>query len=191
MPTIHEISRAMNISLKKLRSMEKRGWLLCDAKAHPMVESMLSTMRSGNPLTVAQCVALIEDPKLFDLLEGKAAKARQQVEALGNPKPAAIDWIDLSAATLNDENSEAATLRLIAWIKAVLPVSGRVSHHWIAVRLLLAVPEDMRRFEIPRLGKIMLTIRKHPEFAGWFTIAKQGSRNVTWYHRPKAKGFDL
>jgi hypothetical protein len=46
------------------------------------------------------------------------------------------------------------------------------------------VPESLRQYEAPRLGRVLLKIRQRPEFTGWFHVEQTGSRNVTWYCRP-------
>lgn len=187
MTTIHEMSREVGISLKKLRKMERKGWLNVSAD-DPVTDSILYAFRTGNRLTVSQAIALIEAPGLIDTLGSKADKARQQLAELGNVQPApAIVAAELVGAAAGDASSIRAVME---WCKEAIPPQGEVTHHYLAVRLLMAVPANLRQFEEKRLPRVMLQIRRQEEFAGWWRIAPKGSRGITLYSRPSG-AFDL
>lgn len=187
MPTIHEISREFGVSLKKLRKMERRGILNCDAE-NPATAAILYTFRTGNRLTVSQALALLEAPALIETLGNKADKARRQLAELGNVQPAPADVAaELPGAAAGDLDS---VRRVLEWCKGAIPPAGEVSHHYLAVRLLMAVPANLRQYEEKRLPRVLLNVRRQDDFAGWWRVAPKGSRGITLYARPGA-GFDL
>lgn len=187
MPTVHDISREFGISLKKLRRMERRGILNCDAE-DPVTASVLYTFRTGNRLTVSQALALLERPALLETLGNKADKARRQLSELGNVKPAPADVAaNLAGAAAGDPDSVQSVL---GWCKETIPPVGEVPHHYLAVRLLMAVPMNLRQYEEKRLPRVLLQCRRSEEFAGWWRTAAVRSRRVTLYSRPGG-GFDL
>ena len=184
MTTLFEISTEFRISMKKLRKMHKRGLLRCEDSGDPIADNIRYFLGSGQHLSVTQLVALIEKPALMLEIGPNQDRAQAFLEAIGSPvEPAPDDlWPELAGALTSDLGS---LLRLIAWAKRAIPAGQQVSHHYLAVRLLLAVPEHLRKYEAPRLGKIFLNMRKRGEFAGWWHVEKQGARSVTWYHQPK------
>lgn len=186
MPTVEEMSSRYAISLKKLRRMERDGVLNVEA-GDPTILQMLSALRSGNQLSVSQCVDLLTAPALFAQLGGYETKARGQLALLGSvvvpaPDSAAMAIVDAAAYDAG------ALERLADWIKATIPEQP-CTHHYLAVRLLLGVQTNLRQYEAPRIPRAFLNVRKSGLLAGWFEIVKQRGKNATIYHRPK--GFDL
>lgn len=186
MPTLYEISEEMRISVKKLRQMHKKGYLRCDGSVDPIADDIRTFLNSGLHLTVKQLVALIDTPSLLLEIGPKQDKAQGYVESLGDIDPAPDDvWPEIAGAAAGDKES---VQKLVQWAYEAIPAEGKVSYHYLAVRLLLAVPEDLRKYEFPRLNKAFLNMRKSPEFEGYWFTERQGKRNVTWYHQPS---FDL
>jgi hypothetical protein len=185
---IHEISDKFGVSVGKLRKMNKAGVLICDESADPLLDECRYYLRRGQPLTVKHLLALIETPGKLDGIGKGREQAAAQIAALGvlEPAPANVS-AELSGAIMNEPDSVQTIMR---WMMAAIPAHKEVTHYYLGVRLLLGLPEAQRAFEIPRLGRTIMNIRKRPEFAGWFRVVKQGSRNVTLYHRP-TKALDL
>jgi len=187
MASIHEMAQRYGVQMKKLRWMAREGALNCDAES-PITATILYTLRCGNRLTVSQCVALLETPALFETLGRKADKARKQIAELGSVRGAPANIAaELAGAAAGDPASVQA---LVNWCKATIPPAGEVPHHYLAVRLLMAVPANLRQFEEKRLPRVLLNCRRSEEFAGWWRIAPMGSRGITLYSRQGA-GFDL
>ena len=187
MLTLYEISEKYRIQLRKLRRMQKDGVLRCEGSGDPIADDIRSFLAAGMHLSVKQLVALVEKPALILELGNRQEEARSYVEALERPDPAPDDlWPCISGAASNDVES---IDRLVRWTKDTLPEGRKVSYHWLAVRLALAVPDNMRKHEFPRLNTAFLKLRQSPAFAGWFSIEQQGKRRVTRYHKPE--GFDL
>jgi hypothetical protein len=190
--TLSEISRRYDIRFKKLRRMERDGVLNCDPDelpGDPTLSKMLRYVRSRGGFTAPQLVSLIEEPSLLDSLGCHADKARKQLAKLGDPiEPAPMEVsFAVTFAAMGEMDS---VLPIVRWCKTVIPSDGAVTHHYLAVRLLLGTPKNIRHFDEPRMQRTMLNCRQHPEFSEWWHVEKQGSRNVTLYHRPKID-FDL
>ena len=187
MLTIYQMNEKYNVSIRKLRRMQKDGCLRSDSSGDPIADDIRVMLSSGQHLSVKHIVALLEKPELVGELGDRQDIAQAQLRAIGKPEPAPDDlWPEMAAAAANDP---AALLKLIAWAQDVLPAGQRVRHHWLAVRLALAVPENLRKYEYPRLNRILHNMRRQPAFSGWFTVNRSGARSVTWYHKPE--GFDL
>lgn len=183
---IYEISEKAKISVKKLRVLDKLGVLRHDASTTALDE-IRATLKIGNKLNVGQLVHLIENRAGLLELGKYAAKAEAQLAALGNPLEQVAPR-EIAAQILEAfEKEPAAVAALVGWFKTIIPAHP-VGHSYIATRLLLGVPEDARRFEIPRLQRVMMNCREHPAFAGWHRKEKSVSRNVTLYQK---KAFDL
>lgn len=188
---ISEISSRYNIRLKKLRRMERDGVLNCDPEefpGDPTLDKMLRYVRAKGGFTAPQLASLIDDPSLFDCLGHHADKARKQLAELGDPfEPAPREVsAEVTFAAMGEPDS---VLRIVEWCKTVIPSDCAVTHPFLAVPLLLGVPKNIRHFDEPRMQRVMLNCRKHEEFAGWWHVEGEGSRRVTYYHKPAS--YDL
>jgi hypothetical protein len=189
MPTIQEISDEFTVSLAKLRRMERRGILVYepDEGEDSEIEAIRKSWRRNRVLNAMQLVRLIESPDLLRSLPPAVAKGAQgQIEALGDVVPAPLE---ISAAISGVASEDpACVLDVLQWAKETLPAHD-VSHHYLAVRLLLGAKEFFRESEYRRMRRVMLVLRRQDDFAGWWHTEAIGKRNVTYYHQPK--GFDL
>ena len=177
---IYEMAEEFKISLKKLKAMEKRGCLRVDGSAQE-ADPIRATLVKGNRLPVPQLVQLVESPALLLDLGRFTEEAERQVAELDKPQAAPLDVAGLiSEAAKNEPDAVAA---LMAWIKATLPAGRSVGHSWLAVRLLLGVKPNLRKFEAPRIGRALLNVRNRPEFAGWWTVKPGVSQNSTVYQK--------
>lgn len=180
---IFEISDKHKISVKRLRAMDKDGLLRHDASTTPLDE-IRATLKTGNRLNVGQLVYLVENRAGLLELGKYAEKARAQLAEIGNTKnqeaPREIAGQILEAF----ERDGAAVAALVAWAKTIIP-SHVVGHSYIATRLLLGVPEGSRGYDVPRLRRVMMNCREHPDFAGWWRHEKDAatSRNRTVYQK--------
>lgn len=178
---IFEISEKHKISVKKLRAMDKDGLLRHDASTTALDE-IRSTLKTGNRLSVAQLVHLVELPAGLLELGKYAEKARVQIAELDNPA-GQVAPREVAAQILEAfEKQPAAVAALVEWFKTIIPAHP-VGHAYLATRLLLGVPEASRRFDVPRLARVMAHCREHPGFAGWWRKEKSVSRNRTVYQK--------
>lgn len=182
---IFELSDKSGIAVKRLRILDKLGALRHDASTTP-TDEILATLKGGNRLNVGQLVYLVENRG--ELLElGKYTdKARAQLAEIGNTTGQGAPREIASQILEAFEREPAAVAALVAWAKTIIPARP-VGHAFIAARLLLGVPKATRGYDAPRLRRVMLNCREHPEFAGWWKHEKiQGtkkSRNRTIYQK--------
>lgn len=161
--------------------MEKAGWLRVDTNATPVDEIRIA-LKKGHRLTVAQLVYLVENPGALLELGNYTRQAQAQLETVGDAKsePAPPDI----AAQLLDayRNVPEAVEIVAAWVASVLP-AGPVGHAWVASRLLLGVPENIRKFDVPRMQRILMNCRNHPALKPYCFTVREMSRNVTIYQK--------
>lgn len=180
---IYEVAAQFKISVSKLRKMDKAGLLRLD-KAHPLTDSMRFYLGKGKPLTVAQLVALVEDPTIIEHLGEKAGAAMAQVAALGAPDGAPMEVVaEIDQASRGDHD---AICRIIPWLKTQILVAASqgqpvINHHYLAVRLVLGSPAGLRDYNAARIARALLNCRRHPGFAGWWRVVPQGSMSVSEY----------
>lgn len=178
---IFEISERHKISVKKLRAMDKDNLLRHDASTTTLDE-MRATLKTGNRLNVGQLVHLIEAPAGLLELGKYAGKAQSQLAELDNPT-GQVAPREVAAQILDAfEKQPAAIAALVEWLKSVIPAHP-VGHAYIATRLLLGVPENMRKHDTARLQRAMMNCRDHPAFSGWWRTEKSVSRNRTVYQK--------
>lgn len=186
---ILEFCETFRISLAKARRMDKAGVLRLDENTSEIETSIRHALTRGQPLSAFQLCALVENPGLLLSLGRYAGRAETLLAELGDVQaesaPREVAASILHAARGDDK----AVSVLVDWIKRIIPARGSVSHSYIATRLLLGVPENLRKFEVPRLPRAIFYCRKGEALQGWFTVHEQGKRTFTLYHRPK--GFDL
>ena len=186
---IYQVSEKFKISMKKLRQMRKAGVLLIDETEHPLREQMRYFLSKSRLLSVEHLLALIDNPRLALQLGTYVTKARSQVNALGdlrvNTAPPYVANKIYVASTCNDDAIDI----LIAWLKDIIPASP-VTHHYVAVRLVLGVDPLFRVQRARRIKWVLDQCRKRPEFADWWTVEKGVSGTRTFYRRPK-KMYDL
>lgn len=192
MQDVHEIaeliSAEIRISTRKakevIRFLRARGLM----PAGDMVDGvtrMKHYIGRGQNLTLQQLVTLIENPTLLKAMGAKAAVARKQIEALGDPvKHKADSSIGAFAVGTADRDRDSIA-RFGAWVKATIPPEG-CSYHYLALRVIYGAHENFRPSLIRRMQFAFLVLRGHESFAGWFTVTKDSKgRSETFYHRPK------
>lgn len=185
MLTLLEFCDEFRISHTKAKRMLARGCLLVDESTDPRAARIRSTFMARNPLTALDLCDLIESPSLILQLGRYADKASDLLEPLGDavagqaPRDVALSIME---AASGDTEAIAA---LVAWIKCALPGDGSpVGFHWLAVRLMLPIAENVRRFENEKIRRALARCRKSPEFSGWWKYERKSGRNVTIYARP-------
>lgn len=185
MGSIHEFCSEFHISLSKARRMEKRGWLRIDSATTP-VDEIRMALKRGQKLTVAQLVELIERPAGILELGKYAAKAEEQLTALDEPRPAPRE---VAANILEAfQNQPEAVEIIVDWMAAIIPAKP-VGHAYLATRLLLGVPENIRHYDVPHMQRVLMNCRAHPKMAGlWSSVAGVGNRKTTIYQK---KQFDI
>jgi hypothetical protein len=186
---VFEFAEEFRLSLAKARKIKKRFPQIFD-EADSAMDPLRATLAKGNRLTVPQLVELIENRAGLLELGKYATTAERELAALGNPQgqvaPNAVAANIMEAA----KNEPEAVQILVDWLKEIIPAEP-VEHAYIGTRLLLGVPDTIRKFEAPRIPRALLNARQHPDFAGWWRVEKSVSRNVTLYQKGTKKGFDL
>lgn len=184
---IYEISEKHKISLHKLRAMDKDNLLRLDTVEDERSATVRHYLSRNTNATVEQLLWLIEAPAMIVDLGRHANAARLQVAALGDVKATAAPR-DVTAyvddAARGDPDAMAIIVR---WLQGVLPAKP-VGYAWVATRLLIGLPENLRAFNVKRIPMALLNIKGMPEFAGWWSLAPSGGatdRNQTFYMRPK------
>jgi hypothetical protein len=190
---IFEFCERFHISLAKARKMNKAGVLRLDENTSETITEIRHALSRGQPLTAAQLVELVESPSAVLDLGRYAARAQDELDALGDARGQAAPKLVAAYVTDAAKGDAEAVAVLIGWLKEILPASP-VSHSFIAVRLLLGLAPNIRQFDVPRIPRALLNCRRHDAFAGWWHVEKRKSRNVTIYQRPDKKtlaNFDL
>lgn len=188
MSNIFDFCEKFNISLAKARKMDKAGFLRLDDSLPDASAEIRRTLANGDDLTAAQLVELVENPGAMMDLGRYATRAEEQIAALGRVEaaPKEIAAHVTFAAKGEDESVQA----LCEWLCEIIPFEP-VGHSFIAVRLLLGIPANIRHFDVPRIPRALLECRKREEFVGWWRVEKRKSRNVTIYQRPAKITLDL
>lgn len=183
---IFEFAEEFRLSLAKARKIKKRFPQIFN-ETDSSFDPLRATLAKGNRLTAPQLIELIENRS--GLLEmGKyTAAAQRELAALGDPVAQAAPKEVVANLMEAARNEPEAVQILVDWLRSIVPAKP-VSHAFIATRLLLGIPETIRQYEAPRIPRALLNARQHPDFAGWWHVEKQVSRNQTVYQK---KGFDL
>lgn len=186
---IYEFCEKFRIPRQKARKMYEAGVLILDMGESPHGAIIRSRLGKAQSLTVPQFLAMIEDPSILAELGHYREKAERQLAALGNladgasPREVAAYISDAARG-----DTEAIGI-LVAWLKQIIPAEP-VTHHWVAVRLLLGVPANIRKFDLPRINDALAWCRKSQDFRGWWRIEKRRLKTFTLYQRPEIL-FDL
>lgn len=187
---IYEFCERFRISLQKARKMQAAGALLLDAGESEQGATIRRQLSKGQPLTVPQLLAMIEEPSILAELGHYRQKAKCALAALGDVKNEFAPKV--VAAYISDAargDIEAVSI-LVTWLKQIVPAEP-VLHNWISVRLLLGIPANIRKFDVPRIQSALSRCRKSSDFNGWWRVEKCGSRSCSVYQRPGAPHFDL
>lgn len=192
MMTLLEFCARFRISHKKAKLMLKAGALNVSENANPDAIRIRETLVKGNPLSVVDLCAILETPSLLLELGKFAGKASDQVEPVGNALQE-VAPVEIVAGIADAARGDpAAVLELVTWIKRALPVDGAaVSYSWLACRILLASPANIREFDAPRIIRALSRCRKDPEFSGWWTYGVKAGRKTSIYARPMSNALDL
>lgn len=189
---VFEFAEKYKISVPKVRKIAKDYPALFDDGDNPLIDEIRHYLGRGQPLSAAQLCAIVENRGILLALGRYADRAESQVQELGKFQqeiaPCEISSI-ISDAAKGDED---AVQSLTEWLCKIIP-SKPVAHSYIAVRLLLGVPENIRKYEVPRIPLAMLQCRNRGDFAKWWRVEKIGGRNTTIYQQPKKSvaNFDL
>lgn len=186
---VFEFAEEFKLSLAKARKIKKRFPQIFD-EADSAMDPLRATLAKGNRLTAPQLVELIENRAGLLELGKYAATAERELAALRNPQGQAAPKEVAANIMEAAKNEPEAVQILVNWLQEIIPAQP-VEHAFIATRLLLGVPEIIRKFEAPRIPRALLNARQHPDFAGWWRVEKSVSRNVTLYQKGTKKGFDL
>lgn len=192
MSSPYEFAEKFGISLKKVRAMIKANDWPREQES-PEIDAIRHLLNKGQPLPAAHLCRLIEEPSLVLDLGRYAGKAQEQIDALGHAREeAAPKHVSAYIADAARGDQEAIGI-LVEWLKGIIPAQG-VEHPYIAVRLLLGLAPNVRAFDVPRLPRALLECRKREDFAPYWRLVQNGTRNRTIYARPAKKpvaNFDL
>ena len=183
---IFEFCERFHISLAKARKMNKAGVLRLDENTSEAITEIRHCLSRGQTLTAAQLVELIENPGSTLDLGRYAGRADEQLSVLGDARNE-IAPKNIAACVTFAAKGEAESIdTLLSWLQQIIP-AWPVGHSYIAVRLLLGIPANLRQFDIPRIPRALHECRRREEFAGWWRTERPKDRNVTIYQRPTKK----
>lgn len=192
MADIHEISLELDIPIRTLKKLAKAGYLRASETENPVAAKIRYGLARGNPLSVASLVDLLTDEKLVFELGRYEGAALACIKALGNVQGELASADIVAAVEGAAVNEPGAVAKLVGWMKATIPSAGDVSHHYLAVRIVLGTKENFRGLIINRVALAFLNCRNAPAFAGWFTVRERGkAQKITIYHRPANYTLDL
>jgi len=186
---VFEFADEFRLSLAKARKIKKRFPQIFDGE-DSRFDPMRATLAKGNRLTASQLVELIENKAGLLELGKYAATAQRELELLRNPEGQPAPKLVVANIMEAARNEPEAVQVMVNWLRDVIPAHA-VEHGYLAVRLLLGLPANMRESEAPRIPRALLNARNHPDLAGWWRLEKSVSRNRTVYQRGTKKGFDL
>lgn len=192
MMNIHEMSEKYAISVRKLRRLEKDGHLRVDSTETAIVSEMRSYLNKGNPLPAKHLLALFETPSIRLELGKQSPKADKELAALGDAKSQAAPYSLVAEIPGAAENVDESRDFLMQWLSRVLADHKKpVNHSWVAVRLLINCPENMRSQISPLIPKALLNIRKRREFVLHWRTEWIAGKNLTIYQCPAPISLDL
>lgn len=185
MLTLLEFCERFKISQRKARLMMKAGALMVSDLPDKQAVKIVETLAQHNPLAASSLCALLEAPGLALQLGRYSERALDQLSDVGDAKgEQAPREVALAVADAARGDPDAVSI-VCDWIKRALPADGSpVSHSWLACRLLLPLPANIREFENSKIVRALSYARKTDALAGWFEYAKRGSRKAAIYSRP-------
>ncbi|WP_447930715.1 hypothetical protein [Sphingopyxis fribergensis] len=187
---IYEIATKFDLSIRKVRRMEKAGIFKKSGSEDSIVSKMSYALGKGNRLSAINLAALVEDSNLVYELGPYFEKADEQVRNLGNVRDeiAQDAWAHVDLAANDDP---AAVERMIRWMKSVIPHDHEVPYEYLAVRILLAKTGGVRKYLAARMPRAILNCRKNPDFANWVALKpNKYGHNATVFRRPEIP-YDL
>lgn len=183
---LFEFSEEFGISLAKVRRIKKRFPQIFD-NADARFDPHRSRLAKGNRLTALQLVDLLENRGGLIELGKYAGKAERELAALGDPQ-GQVAPKEVAANIMEAAKDEPEAVKLVVdWLRSIIPADP-VEHPYIATRLLLGIPANIRQYESPRIPRALLNARKHPDLAGWWRVENGPSQNRTIYQK---SSFDL
>jgi hypothetical protein len=183
---VFDFSEEFRLSLSKARAIKKRYPQMFD-EDESAVDTLRAYLSKGVGITTMQLVDLIENPSWLLSLGQYAGKAEEALAALKKPQSQVAPKEVVANIMEAAKGEREAVQILVDWLRTIIPTTP-VNHAFIATRLLLGIPESIRKFEAPRIPRALLNVRQHPDFSNYWHIEKGVSRNKTVYQK---KVFDL
>lgn len=178
--TLHDLCQKTKISMSTLRKLHRLKVdfsLIPEENAENTEAAAIRFHLARNPdLTVNQMLRLIAEPDLIFELKRYTERAQAQIDALGNYKataaPRAVTaYIADAGKGEKGVGDPAAVQVLVDWLKAILPTKP-VNFGWIAVRLLINLPESLRAENAKMLLLTMINVRNHEDFKPYWSRTK-------------------
>jgi hypothetical protein len=180
------------ISHAKAKRMQKDGVLLLADNTSLNLMRIREIFVQGNNLGAVELCLILEHPSLLTELGRYAGRTMDQLDDIGDAIAGQAP-LEVSMSLMDAANGDDAAIRsLCDWIKSTLPEDGSpVGYHWLAVRLMLPLPANIRHHENERIRRALSRCRKSGALDGWFTYEHKSGRKVTIYARPKNSLVDL
>jgi hypothetical protein len=191
--TLLEFCDEFRISHAKAKRMQKRGVLLLADNTSLDLLRIREAFKHGNSLGTVELCSILERSSLLTELGRYAGRALDQLDDLGDALSEQAP-LDVSMSLMDAANGDEEAIRgLCDWIKSALPEDGSpVGYSWLAVRLMLPLPANIRHHENERIRRALLRCRKSGALDGWWKYQDQrSSRKVMIYARPKNSLVDL
>lgn len=187
---IHDTSTKYKIPVSALRRLEKGG-LLKFEKPSDSVAKMRFLLIRNQQLPVESLLELLDDPgTIFDLHKYQE-RGRAQITALGDVRGEAAP-IGVYASIADAAGGDVLAAQTLAdWLTGILP-SEPVSHHWVAVRLLLPFDEMQRGEMLGKVSFALMHMRKLDSFADyWESVQNKSGRKEIKYFAKRVFPLDL
>lgn len=171
--TIYECSEQYRVPVSKLRRLEKDGFISFAPAVREGGDDILFALKKANPLSAGQLRQLLIQPELLNNLGKYKKLALIQLKMLGEPrqaKPLDHAATVITSAAMNDPET---TRALAQWIAETIPADG-CTYHYLAVRALLCVADNVFDIVYQSVNRAFTNARKMPELDGMSeTIAKR------------------
>lgn len=179
------MSAKLKIPVHHLRKLAKEK-LLTIVPTDDEPEKMRAYLSRGQPLSVQQMIALLDDKsgKLMARLGTYQDKAQAQLDAIGDPSLDALPAEQSANYIYGCRMLDTHALPLAAeWLKRIIPAGG-CSYHYVAIRMIWNCPEPRRKQSYFHLPRGMSNLAAYVGDA-WRTKPAKGPVR---FHRPT---FDL
>lgn len=197
---IYDMKLEFHISLKKLRRMEKAGVLRVGKSKMPKHWQMVRSDIKKGKMSARSIALAYRYPRELDKVMEMSSRQREVVRNhflkadLPAVAPRAYDG-DLMVGVITagaSGNEEPYLNKFICQMHEIIP-ERPVDHNYVAVRILLAAPNEVDICNTSYfLRRALLNAKDSPTMKGWWHREPTGSRKGyrTIYHRPSFD-FDL
>ena len=175
--TMRQFSDKYRIPMTKCRRAERDGNLVFHVSTEKALEDIARYANKGALLTAGHLRYLVLNPQKVNELDKSVAYVKSQIAALGNVVGEALTLDQFPVAKItNCAAGDPGSIQALAeWMASVIPPAG-CSYHYIAVRALLNVSDDMFEPVYKAIGRAFSKARKHPALDGMSETVNRATR---------------